>query len=316
MSSTSSADGNSTASTATTATTGGVAKNSTTTNGPAPDTDTAVSTSKRASSAWREFQEATEKMLKHSGTYSDIELAMDRQSAMELELQGLKDQVLRLESNEHNQIRGFEARYDEWRDEKSLLENQKKKLEGEMAEKHTREMEQAEKALADETERANTLAKRLERANAQMSLVKKELVVCNDKLRDWESYTTKLKEVDFETLLVDCCSMRIRSNILTISSPRSVKLNQLFRDCYSLVNTHFGLDLPLEPPVVRSTHLPRSLRAKATKALILLLLGLHSMGEASDRTRIAAQISSHQLASSEKSPRGCRTKYSCHLPLC
>jgi hypothetical protein len=261
MSSSSSADGSSTATTATTAS---VAKDSTTTNGPAPDTDSAVSVPKQASSAWREFQEATEKMLKHSGTYSDIELAMDRQSAMELELQGLKDQVLRLESNEHNQIRGFEARYDEWRDEKSLLENQKKKLEGEMAEKHTREMEQAEKALADETKRANTLAKRLERVNAQMSLREKELAVCNDKLQDWESYTTKLKYVDFETLLVDYCSMRILSNILTISSPRSEKLNKLFRDCYSLVNTHFGLDLPLELLDVRFTHLPRSLRAKAT----------------------------------------------------
>lgn len=261
MSPSSSANGSSTA---TTATTSSVAKNSATTNGPAPDTDAAVPPLKQASSAWREFQEATKKMLKHSRTYSDIELTMDRQSAMELELQTLKDKVLRLESNQQTQIIGFEARYDEWKDEKYLLENQKKKVEGEMAKKHKREIEQAEKALANETERANTLAKRLDRANAQVSLVKKELAVCNDKLHEWESYTTKLNDVDFETLLVDCRSMGILSNILTISSLRRVKLNQLFEDCYSLVNTHFGLDLPSELLVVRFIHLPRSLQAKAT----------------------------------------------------
>jgi hypothetical protein len=261
MSSSSSVDGSSTA---TTATTDSVTKNSTATNGPAPDTDTAVSTPKQASSVWQEFQEVTKKLFKHSRFYSDIEQTMDRQSAMVLELQTLKGRVLQLESNQQNQIRAFEARYDEWKAEKSLLEHQKKKVEEEITAKHAREMVQAEKDLVDETERSNALAKRLERMNAEVNLVKKELVVCNDKLREWESYSTKLKDVDFESLLVDYCSMGIRSNMLTISSLRKTTLNQFFRDCYNLVDAHFGLDLPSELLAVRSTHSPRSLRAKAT----------------------------------------------------
>jgi hypothetical protein len=261
MSSISSTDGSSTA---TTATTGSVAKNSTTTNGPAPDTDTVVSTLKQASSVWREFQEVTIKLFRHSRAYSDIEQTMDRQSVMELELQTQKGQILHLELNQQSQIRAFEARYDEWKDEKSLLEHQKKKVEEEMADRHAREMVQVEKDLVDETERANALVKRLERATTEVNLVKRELAVCNDKLQGWESYTTKLKDVDFESLLVDYCSMGIRSNMLTISSLRKTTLNQFFRDCYNLVDAHFGLDLPSELLAVRSTHSPRSLRAKAT----------------------------------------------------
>jgi hypothetical protein len=251
-------------STTTTAITGSVTKNSTTTNGTTPDTDTAISPPKQASSAFREFQEANKKLLKYESAYSDIERTMDRQSVMELELQTLKDKILDLESNQHNQIRAFEARYDQWKDEKSLLEHQKEKIEEEMAKKHAREMAQAETDLADETERANALDKKLEKVSAQWSLVKKELAVCNGKLQEWESYTTKLKDVDFETLLVDCCSMGIGSNILTISSLRETKWNQLFQDCYSLVNVHFGLDLPSELLLVRCTHSPRSSQAKAT----------------------------------------------------
>jgi hypothetical protein len=251
-------------STATPATTGSVAKNSTTTNGPTPDTDTAITPLKQASSAFREFQEANKKLLKYSRAYSDIERTMDQQSAMELELQTLKDRILHLESNQHSQIRVFEARYDQWKSEKSILEHQKKKVEEEMARKHAREMTQAEKALADETERADTRAKKLDKVSAQVSLVKKELAVCNGKLQEWESYITKLKDVDFETLLVDCCSMGIHSNILTISSLRKTKLTQLFQDCYDLVDAHFGLDLPSELLDVRPTHSPRSPQAKAT----------------------------------------------------
>lgn len=72
-------------------------------------------------------------------------------------------------------------------------------------------MVQVEKDLVDETERANALVKRLERATTEVNLVKRELAVCNDKLQGWESYTMKLKDVDFESLLVDYCSMGIRS---------------------------------------------------------------------------------------------------------
>lgn len=53
---------------------------------------------------------------------------------MELELQTQKGQILHLELNQQSQIKAFEARYDEWKDEKSLLEHQKKKVEEEMAE--------------------------------------------------------------------------------------------------------------------------------------------------------------------------------------
>lgn len=127
---------------------------------------------------------------------------MGRQRALELELQTQKDRILHLESYQQTQISAFEERYDKWEKEKSSLEIQRKKAEDGMAEKHAREMVEADKDLRHETERANSLAKRLDRANAEVNLVKKELAVCNDKLQEWESYTAKLKKVDFESLLV------------------------------------------------------------------------------------------------------------------
>lgn len=262
MSESSSADDSSSA---TTATSDSVANSTTASSRPAADTDPAVSTRKQASGVWREFQEITKKMFKHSRAYSDIEKTMDRQNTMEVELQTQKARIVLLESNQQTQIRGFEERYDEWTKERDALELQKRTYEEEMAEKHAREMVEAEKDLVRETERGNTLVKRLEKANAEVSLVKKELEVSKEKLQEWESYTDKLKDVDFESLLVDCCSMGILSNILTISSLRKTKLNEFFQDCYNLVDANFGLDLPPELLAVRSTRSSPFLWAKATQ---------------------------------------------------
>ena len=240
-------------STATTPITESVPKVATASSGPAPGADPAIPTLKQASSIWREFQDITEKLLVHSGAYSDIEQSIDRQSAMELEIQTQKVRIQNLESNQQSQIKAFEARYDEWKDERSLLEDQRKQVEEKMAENHAREMDEAGQELVHQTERAKSLAKRLERVNEDVILAKKEFGVCNDKLQQWESYTNKLKDVDLKSLLVDRCSIGINHNILTVRLHRTTKWDQLFRDCYNLVDAHIGLDLPSELLAVRST---------------------------------------------------------------
>jgi hypothetical protein len=249
MSSSSSTDESSTA---TTTTAGSVINNATASSKHAPDADFAVSTPEQASSVWREFQEISEKLLRHSHAYSDIGGFMERQSAMELQLQEQKDHIHYLELQQQYQIKNFEARYDDWKKEKTSLELEKKSVEDKMAEKHRREMQQVDKDLMHETERAKTLVKKLDRANAEASLVKKDLAVCKDKLQEWELYTTQLKDVDFESLLVYCCPVCIISSILTILSLRERKLTKLFQDCYRLVDAHFSLDLPAELLAVRS----------------------------------------------------------------
>jgi hypothetical protein len=56
-----------------------------------PDTEPTVSMLKQASGVWREYQEMTAKLFRHSHVYSDIEQTMDRQRALELELQTQKE---------------------------------------------------------------------------------------------------------------------------------------------------------------------------------------------------------------------------------
>lgn len=191
--------------------------------------------------------------------YSDIEKIMEHQHALELQLQTQRERIHHLESNEQYQIGLYEARYDNWKKEKTALELEKKRVEEENVEKHKREMLQVEKDLVHETERANTLVKKLERANSDANVAKKDLEFYKEKLQGWEQYTTQLKHVDFASLLVYCCPICILFNTLTISSFRRTNLTKFFRDCYNLVKTHFCNDLPSELLAVRSKCLPRSL---------------------------------------------------------
>ena len=172
---------------------------------PAPDTDPSPSGPKQASSVWREFQDVTKKLFRHSRAYADIERTMERQSAMEAEVQAQKDRISHLESNQQNQMDGFEARYEIWRKEKATLEFEKKKAEDEMAAEHTRKMSEVERRLRREVEKADSLAKLLERVNTEASLAKKELAVCKDRLQEWDRYINLLKDVDFDSLSVNCC---------------------------------------------------------------------------------------------------------------
>ena len=184
---------------------------------------------------------------------------MEHQHIVELQLQTQRERINHLESNEQHQIALYEARYDDWKKEKTALELAKKRVEEEMTEKHKREMLQVEKDLVHETERANALVKKLERANSDANVAKKDLEYYKEKLQGWEQYTTQLKDIDFASLSVYCCPKCILSNTLTISSLRRTNLTKFFRDCYKLVETHFCIDLPSELLAVRSQCLPRSL---------------------------------------------------------
>jgi hypothetical protein len=76
-----------------------------------------------------------------------------------------------------------------------------------MATTHAREMQDVKEKLRLERERANSLTTKLERASTEANLTKKELVISNSQLKEWERYTALLKDVDFESILVNDCSM-------------------------------------------------------------------------------------------------------------
>ncbi len=169
----------------------------------APDTDAATSGLKQGLTVWQEFQEATKKVFRHSDVYDEIERTMERQSALESELQISKDRILELESNKQNQISAFETRYDQWKADKKTLEQQRISTQRAMVTRHNEEIQKAKRCLTSEKGRADSLTRKLDRATADTNLMSKELDIRNDQLREWERYTIPLKHVDFASMLVD-----------------------------------------------------------------------------------------------------------------
>jgi hypothetical protein len=182
-------------------TTASVANSVTTTSIPsAPSNDPAVTEPKEASSVWREFQGVLKKMSRHSRVYSDIERTMDRQSVMELELETQKERVSSLETSREERTKEFEARYDKWKEEKTMLILQKDRVRDEMTAMHAEELRGVKMELLAERERANSLNRKLDRVNTEASLTEKKLAICNERLNEWERYTSLLNDVDFEAL--------------------------------------------------------------------------------------------------------------------
>lgn len=169
-------------------------------NSSAPDIDPATSGPKQASSAWHEFSVAAKRLFKHSHVYADIERTMNQQQAMETELQTQKERISSLESSRQERIKEFELRYDEWNEEKTALLRHNERVKIEMTAKHAEEMREVKAELDAERERANTLNKRLDRASSEVNLTQKELDICNERLKEWDRYTSLLIDVDFELL--------------------------------------------------------------------------------------------------------------------
>jgi hypothetical protein len=200
--------------------------NGTSLNNSAPDTDP-----KQASRVWREFSGVVKRLLKHEDVYSDIERAVNQQHDIEIKLKTQKDgmevefrkergtmeaklqartnRIHQLESSKKDQLSDFESRYDKWKDEKTLLKSQLQSVKDGVVATHAREVEDVKKMLRHEKERADSLSKKLEKASAEAELTKHELAISNDRLKEWERYTAPLKDVDFESLLVNYCSMCI-----------------------------------------------------------------------------------------------------------
>jgi chromosome segregation ATPase len=189
--------------------------NGTSLNNSAPDTDP-----KQASRVWREFSGVVKRLLKHEDVYSDIERAVNQQHAtetklktqkesMEAKFQAYTNRIHQLESSKQDQLSDFESRYDKWKDEKTLLKSQLQSVKDGVVATHAREVEDVKKMLRHEKERADSLSKKLEKASAEAELTKHELAISNDRLKEWERYTAPLKDVDFESLLVNYCSMCI-----------------------------------------------------------------------------------------------------------
>jgi chromosome segregation ATPase len=185
-----------------TSTTTSVTDRATASSTPSPGTNLATSAEQNASSLWREFQDVTKKIFRHRRMYDEIERTMERQSAMEAKVQEQQDRISNLESNQQSQLHSFEKRYDTWKQEKVRLESEKKKAEGEMTAEHTRKMEDMKQQLRRETGRADFLAKEQERAKKEANLAKNELEVCKSRLQFWECHTSRLKDVNFDSLLV------------------------------------------------------------------------------------------------------------------
>lgn len=62
-----------------------------------PSKDPLASRAKQASTAWRSFEDAVKNMIDYSPIFSEIEVAMDRHSAMELETKTKEQCIAALE---------------------------------------------------------------------------------------------------------------------------------------------------------------------------------------------------------------------------
>jgi hypothetical protein len=164
-----------------------------------------------ASAAWRDFEGVLKRISKYSSAYSDIELAMDQHSAMELETRTKDTHISNLESILEVQVQEFEKRYSKWNMEKSQLElravnvetevtTRAKRIIKEHEDARARESEELRKELEAERKNVVALSEKLERATIKMKKGEMELSLCNVRLTEWEGHVSILKDMDVEAL--------------------------------------------------------------------------------------------------------------------
>ncbi|MCJ1434813.1 hypothetical protein MMC27_004183 [Xylographa pallens] len=173
--------------------------------------DSTIFRTKQASSSWRNFEDALKGISKYSRIYSNIEGALDRQSALELET-GTKDKLISsLQLTNEAQVQQFEKRYSIWDKEKNCLDLKITNMKAEAAaqaegilneqkDAYTRKAREIQEELEAEKVTTATLTEELLKASTRMERTEMELSLGNRRLRDWEGHVSMLKDMDIKAL--------------------------------------------------------------------------------------------------------------------
>jgi chromosome segregation ATPase len=89
-------------------------------------------------------------------------------------------------------IKEYEARYNEWKEEKTTLICQNERVKNVMTAKHAEEVRKVKTELEAKRGKANTLNKRPDRLTVEVSLIEKKLAICYKRLKEWGCYTSCL----------------------------------------------------------------------------------------------------------------------------
>jgi len=170
-----------------------------------------ASRAKQASIALRNLEDALRNISEHSPVLSKAAQLMDRQCAMELEIQMKAKRIADLELSFLVQTEEFGKRYTKWNEQQSQLEDQVRKTEVDLTAKardtseeqkvaHAREVGELRKELGTQKQLLETEKKKvatrtqgLDEANAKASMAEA-------RLKEWERYVSLLKDVDFKVL--------------------------------------------------------------------------------------------------------------------
>lgn len=180
-------------------------------NAPAPSKDTLVSRAEQASTAWRSFEDAVKNMIDYSPVFSEMEAAMDRHSAMELETKTKNQRIAALEFGFQVQTEESGKHYMKWIEEKNQLEKKVAAVQNDanaheqgLLKKqkaiHVQEIEQLNKELGAEKQKVDSLKNELEKVKIGMQKTKDEFNRCAERLSEWEDYLSLLKDIDFKAL--------------------------------------------------------------------------------------------------------------------
>ena len=181
---------------------------------------------KQASSIWRDFENALKALTEHSSLFSTVVETVDQYNALKNEVQQKNARIDKLESSHEIHIEQSTKRQNKWEKEKTELERRLseekiqgerkvKKIENDLATKarvdsekqaanYSQEIKELKKELSTEKKKVAARNEELEKANTKAKADEVELGRYTNRLKEWESYLSLLKTVDFAALCVIC----------------------------------------------------------------------------------------------------------------
>ncbi|MCJ1389239.1 hypothetical protein MMC18_002095 [Xylographa bjoerkii] len=192
---------------------------------------------KKASSDWRNFEDALKSISEHSWVFSNITEAMDRHSTTELDAQKKNEKIAEQESGIKALMDQHEKRWSDWDKDKSQLVEQVKIVQSNLtkqaqiaskkqAASYAQDIEKLKRDLDIEKTTVATLKKELKEARAKTQKIEADLVQYTVQMREWEGLVSSLQIVDYVSF--------------------DDKVGQLFTHCRSIVRRYFSRDLPAE----------------------------------------------------------------------
>ena len=176
----------------------------------------------QALKAWRDFEETLKTLTEHSQIFSTMMETMDEHTALKIKVQQKDSRIGILESSIETQAEQTAKRWQKWDKEKIDLERQlsqarsqgeskAKALEASLTAKaqddserqnsnHAREIGELKKDLLAEKNKAIAQIDELEKAKTKAKKVELELDRHVNRLKEWESYISLLKSLDFNSL--------------------------------------------------------------------------------------------------------------------